>query len=135
MAHPQRAHATGGRDWEAWLATAAQPASATEEQERDRTEARIRDAVRRAPDLPPTLSIYTKGSYANNTNVRRDADVDVAVEWTETFKVDTWGKTAGLSAAERNAVKSGDPDRIRKALGPGFGGGGSVVVALVVFKK
>jgi hypothetical protein len=31
------------------------------------------------------LSIYTKGSYANNTNVRLDSDVDVVVERTDLF--------------------------------------------------
>jgi hypothetical protein len=33
------------RDWEVWLATASGPASPTEEQERDRTEKRIRDPI------------------------------------------------------------------------------------------
>jgi hypothetical protein len=88
------------RDWEAWLATASGPASATEEEERDRTEARIRDAIRRATDLPSSIRVYAKGSYANNTNVRRDADVDVAVEWTETAKVMTWGDTAGMTPVQ-----------------------------------
>jgi hypothetical protein len=88
------------RDWEAWLETASGPASPTEEEERDRTEKRIRDAIRAADDLPSSVRVYAKGSYANGTSVRRDADVDVAVEWTETAKVKKWGKTAGLSAAE-----------------------------------
>ena len=73
------------RDWEAWLAAASAPASATEEAQRDRTETRIRDAIARAPDIPSSVRVYAKGSYANNTNVRRDADVDIAVEWTDTF--------------------------------------------------
>jgi hypothetical protein len=88
------------RDWESWLATASGPASPTEELERDRTEKRIREAIRAAPDLPASVRVYAKGSYANNTNVRRDADVDVAVEWTETAKVGKWGKTAGMSAEQ-----------------------------------
>lgn len=88
------------RDWEEWLKTASGPASATEEQERDRTEARIRAAIDAAPSIPASVAVYAKGSYANNTNVRRDSDVDVAVEWTEQFKVNTWGKTAGMTAAE-----------------------------------
>jgi hypothetical protein len=84
------------RDWEAWLATASGPASLTEEQDRDKTEGRIRDAVE-ATDLSPNVRIYAKGSYANNTNVRRDADVDVAVEWTNTFKVGRVGDAVGMS--------------------------------------
>jgi hypothetical protein len=48
-----------------------------------------------AHDLGPDAlapGFLAKGSYANNTNVRRDADVDIAVEWTNTFKVGTWAK-------------------------------------------
>jgi hypothetical protein len=86
------------RDWEAWLATASGPASATEEQQRDRTEKRIRDAIAQALDIPSSVRVYVKGSYANNTNVRQNADVDIAVEWTNTIKIDTWGKTVGMTA-------------------------------------
>jgi hypothetical protein len=85
------------RDWESWLRTAARPASETEKQERDRTERRIKDAIAASDELPSTVNVYAKGSYANNTNVRRDADVDIAVEWTEQFKVMTWGETAGMT--------------------------------------
>jgi hypothetical protein len=107
------------RDWEAWLAAASGPASPTEEQERDRTEKRIRDAISVAEDLPSSVRVYSKGSYANNTNVRRDADVDVAVEWTETFKVDTWGETSGMSAAELGytpATESITTDEFRRRI-------------------
>ena len=85
------------RDWESWLRTAAKPASDSEQQERDRTEARIKAAITASNELPATVKVYAKGSYANNTNVRRDADVDVAVEWTEEFKVLTWGATEGMT--------------------------------------
>jgi hypothetical protein len=88
------------RKWEEWLKAASRPASPTEEQERDRTEARIRDAVSRAIDLPSSVRVYAKGSYANNTNVRRDADVDIAVEWNETIKVHTWGDTTGMTHSQ-----------------------------------
>jgi hypothetical protein len=71
------------RDWESWLATASGPASPTEGQDRDRTEQRIRDAIYVSSELPrSSVRIYSKGSYANSTNVRRDSDVDIAVEWT-----------------------------------------------------
>lgn len=88
------------RDWEAWLATASGPASATEEQDCDRTEKRIRDAIRAASDLPASVRVYAKGSYANNTNVRGDADVDVAVEWTDTAKVMKWADAEGMSGEQ-----------------------------------
>jgi predicted nucleotidyltransferase len=88
------------RNWDEWLKTASGPASPTEEQDRDRTEARIRDAIRKASDLASSVSVYTKGSHANNTNVRRDSDVDIAVEWTETAYVDRTAATQNMSASE-----------------------------------
>jgi len=88
------------RDWESWVRTAARPASRTEEEERDRTFNRVRDALRASPEIPSSVRSYVKGSYATNTNVRRDADVDIAVEWTETAYVNTWGRTAGLGPSE-----------------------------------
>lgn len=86
------------RDWEAWLQTAAQPASATEEAERDRTVERIRRAIANSTEIGTSdVRVYVKGSYANNTNVRRDSDVDVAVEWTRWFHVDTIEATRGMT--------------------------------------
>jgi hypothetical protein len=89
-----------GRDWETWLRNGSGPASVTEEGERDRTEQRVRDAIRASADLPRSVKVYAKGSYANGTNVRRNADVDIAVEWTETQVVHTWGETFGLDETE-----------------------------------
>jgi hypothetical protein len=116
------------RDWEEWLKTASGPASPTEEQERDRTEARIRDAVSRATDIPASVRAYAKGSYANNTNVRRDADVDVAVEWNETIKIDTWGDTAGMTPSQLNYTPVDEPitpqefrRRVERAMTSAFG--------------
>lgn len=69
------------RDWETWLKNSIGPASATEEQDRDRTEKRIRDAIAADSRLSGNVRVFVKGSYANNTNVRQDSDVDIAVEW------------------------------------------------------
>lgn len=57
------------------------PSSTTEQEKQDRTERMIRDAIN-AHEPFQTLSrtVYAKGSYANNTNVRSDSDVDIAVE-------------------------------------------------------
>jgi predicted nucleotidyltransferase len=85
------------RDWEAWLATASGPASTTEEAERDRTEKRILEAIRASTEIPRDVRVYAKGSYANGTNVRRSADVDIAVEYGETIKVGKWGETSGAT--------------------------------------
>lgn len=117
------------RDWEAWLKTALGPASPTEEAERDRTLARVRDAIAGAPDIPSDVRIYVKGSYANNTNVRRDADVDIAAEWNNTIKVTTNGKAVGMSPAQLGYTPVTEPvspamfrARIERALVNFFGG-------------
>lgn len=116
------------RDWERWLESASGPASPTEEQERDRTETRIKEAIRSAEDLPTSVRVYAKGSYANGTNVRRDADVDVAVEWTNTAKVNTWGDTLGMSASELGYTPVSEPvspsefrSRVERAMTRAFG--------------
>lgn len=63
----------------AWTA----PAFENEDEKRQFTESAIRDAIRGHPLLKTlSISVYAKGSYRNNTNVRRDSDVDVAVEYT-----------------------------------------------------
>ncbi|WP_080425921.1 nucleotidyltransferase [Burkholderia ubonensis] len=59
------------------------PSSDSEQEKQDRTERMIRDAVNaHTPFDNCPLKIYAKGSYANNTNVRSDSDVDIAVECT-----------------------------------------------------
>jgi hypothetical protein len=57
------------------------PSSATEQDRQDRTERMVREAVSQHPGFTNCgLSVYAKGSYANNTNVRSDSDVDIAVQ-------------------------------------------------------
>jgi hypothetical protein len=49
--------------------------------QQDRAERMVRDAITRATALQTTkTSVYAKGSYPNNTNVRRDSDVDIVVQ-------------------------------------------------------
>ncbi|MBU3631165.1 nucleotidyltransferase [Polynucleobacter sp. AP-Melu-500A-A1] len=60
------------------------PSSDTEKDKQDRTERMIRDAINsHAPFDNCSLKVFAKGSYANNTNVRSDSDVDIAVECTD----------------------------------------------------
>lgn len=60
------------------------PSSATEQEKQDRTERMIREAVsNHAAFRGCDLKVYAKGSYANNTNVKADSDVDIAVQCTE----------------------------------------------------
>lgn len=60
------------------------PSSNTEKDKQDRTERMIREAINsHRPFDNCSLKVFAKGSYANNTNVRSDSDVDIAVECTE----------------------------------------------------
>ncbi len=68
---------------EAQLANWTKPAFDNEDERRVSTERLIREALRGHPLLRTLpIDVYAKGSYKNNTNVRRDSDVDVAVEYT-----------------------------------------------------
>ncbi|MFG6476915.1 nucleotidyltransferase [Microbacterium sp. P06] len=60
------------------------PSSATEQQKQELTERMIKEAIAaHAAFDGVSLSIYAKGSYANNTNVKSDSDVDIVVECRE----------------------------------------------------
>lgn len=62
------------------------PSSDSEQDKQDRTERMVRSAVSEYAAFGQcSLRVYTKGSYPNNTNVRTDSDVDVAVQCTECF--------------------------------------------------
>ncbi|MFD4956202.1 nucleotidyltransferase [Streptomyces sp. NPDC058451] len=57
------------------------PSSVTEQDKQDRTERMIREAMKEHAAFDDCdLSIYAKGSYANNTNVKADSDVDISVQ-------------------------------------------------------
>lgn len=60
------------------------PSSDTEQDKQDRIDRMIRQAIdSHEPFNNCSLKVYAKGSYANNTNVRSDSDVDISVECTE----------------------------------------------------
>jgi hypothetical protein len=60
------------------------PSSATEREKQERAERMVREAVRdHQPFQGCGLKVFAKGSYANNTNVRSDSDVDIAVKCTD----------------------------------------------------
>jgi hypothetical protein len=68
-----------------------------EDRRAEATERLIRRAVGRHPLLSRLdLAVYAKGSYKNNTNVRRDSDIDVALECRELF---TLGLEPGVDQA------------------------------------
>jgi len=69
---------------EAVLSTWTAPSSDSEKDKQDRAERMIRQAIdEHDPFKSCSLKVYAKGSYANNTNVRSDSDVDIAVECTD----------------------------------------------------
>jgi hypothetical protein len=60
------------------------PSSDSEQEKQDRTERMVREAINAHASFNGCrLNVYAKGSYANNTNVRADSDVDIAVQCTE----------------------------------------------------
>ena len=68
---------------EALLSQWIKPSSNDEQTQQDRAERMVTDAVKAHEPLKSAkLKIYAKGSYPNNTNVRRDSDVDIAVQCT-----------------------------------------------------
>lgn len=63
------------------LAGWTSPSSETEQDKQSRTERMIKSAVQAHPAFDDCdLSVFAKGSYPNNTNVRADSDVDIAVQ-------------------------------------------------------
>lgn len=80
------------QNWETRLGSWTRPPSDNEDEKRERTEHQIKDALKAHPRLASQpIRIYAKGSYANNTNVRLDSDVDINVEYTGGFYYDFHG--------------------------------------------
>lgn len=80
-------HAIGSiMSLESKLSNWTAPSSDTEQEKQARTERMIREAINaHRPFDDASLNVFAKGSYANNTNVRTDSDVDVAVELLDLF--------------------------------------------------
>lgn len=67
-----------------------QPSSPHEQEQQDRARRMVFDAVEKHAAFQGfDITTYVKGSYRNNTNVRRDSDVDVVVECREVFYYET----------------------------------------------
>jgi hypothetical protein len=77
------------------------PSSATEQDKQERTERMIKEAVRNHASFNNcSLTVYAKGSYANNTNVRADSDVDIAVQCSDVLYWDEAEPGAKTSKGE-----------------------------------
>ena len=97
------------------LAGWTRPSSDGEQEKQDRTERMIREAIaEHEPLVNCALRVYAKGSYANNTNVRADSDVDIAVECTE---AEYWEEAMpGLHTATQSYRGAWTPERLRLEL-------------------
>jgi hypothetical protein len=97
-------------DWESWLRSAAKRPSDHESSKRDRTVREIREAL---ADYEPLRGrpyrVYAKGSYVNNTNVRLNFDVDIAVEYHGFFYCDLEFALKGSDKSLVGIVDSDDP--------------------------
>ncbi len=73
-------------DWESKFSQWAKPPSNTEEQRCSSVISVIRNAIRRSAKLSNrSIEILVHGSYRNNTNVRQDSDVDIAIVCHDVF--------------------------------------------------
>ncbi|WP_157171958.1 nucleotidyltransferase [Nocardia higoensis] len=89
---------------ESKLGRYCQPSSDHEQEKQERAERMVRSAVGSwvADYSDITLKYVPKGSYANNTNVRQDSDVDIAVLRTDFHYYDA----SGLRDADRQTGSS-----------------------------
>jgi hypothetical protein len=77
------------RDWETQFREWAKPPGKTEQERCDNAISAIRNAIKSSETLRDlNLSIFSQGSYRNNTNVRRDSDVDIGILCSQPFFVD-----------------------------------------------
>jgi hypothetical protein len=74
------------RDWEKDFREWAKPPGDTEEQKIANAEKAIKDALKASDTLKKLdVRVFTQGSYQNNTNVRQDSDIDIAVVCYDVF--------------------------------------------------
>lgn len=101
------------------------PPSDSEEQRLETTERRIRDAIRKSEELKEyDVEVFGQGSYANDTNVRLESDVDINVCSTAYFFTDyvaegITDKTFGYELG--NHSYNDFKEKVRKALVAEFG--------------
>jgi len=74
------------RNWENTFSLWAKPPAKTEETRCQNAEKAIRNAIAASSSLNQRdIRVFTQGSYQNNTNVRKDSDVDVGVTCYDIF--------------------------------------------------
>lgn len=101
------------------------PPSDTEEQRLETTERRIREAIQKSVELKEyDVEVFGQGSYANDTNVKLESDVDInvcstAYFFTEYGAENLSDKTFGYESG--NHSYSDFKEKVRKALETEFG--------------
>jgi hypothetical protein len=88
------------RDWEAILQSWVQRSSDAEQRRQEATLREIKAALGTGPIPTSGLRVFAKGSYANNTNVALDSDIDVAVELQGVAYSDLRGDLAGMKKSD-----------------------------------
>lgn len=74
------------RDWEKQLRDWSSPPGKTEETRCDNAISAIKNAIAQSDALKSrSISVFSQGSYRNNTNVRKDSDVDIGIICLDTF--------------------------------------------------
>lgn len=74
------------RDWESTFRNWASPPGKTEQERCENAASAIRNAIKASDKLRMRgVSVFTQGSYRNNTNVRKDSDVDIGILCTDTL--------------------------------------------------
>ena len=67
------------------LAAMARPASLTEEQKLENAENAVKNALSNYTLAAGNYEVFGQGSYANNTNIRNNSDIDINVCYTGGF--------------------------------------------------
>ena len=67
------------------LAAMAHPASVTEEQKLENAENAVKNALSNYTLASGDYEVFGQGSYANNTNIRNNSDIDINVCYTGGF--------------------------------------------------
>ena len=74
------------RDWEAQFREWAKPPGKSEQDRCDNAVSAIRNAIKASDKLRMRdVSVFLHGSYRNNTNVRKDSDVDIGILCTDSM--------------------------------------------------
>jgi len=100
------------------------PPSNTEEDKLSNAERMVRDAISENDELKTmSIDIYGKGSYANDTNVRLNSDIDICVCLRDTMFVDIYSdkKKEDFGYSDSNYTFSDFKDTVEQAMIDKFG--------------